>query len=40
MIKMKDSGIPWIGQVPENWEVAKYKFLLLLVWVKLYWVEI
>ena len=26
MIKMKDSGIPWIGQVPENWEVAKYKF--------------
>ena len=26
MIKMKDSGIPWIGQIPENWEFAKYKF--------------
>ena len=26
MIKMKDSGIPWIGQIPEDWEVAKYKF--------------
>lgn len=25
MIKMKDSGIPWIGQIPENWEVAKLK---------------
>lgn len=24
--KMKDSGIPWIGQIPEDWEVAKYKF--------------
>ncbi len=23
---MKDSGIPWIGQIPEDWEVAKYKF--------------
>ena len=26
MIKMKDSGIPWIGQIPEDWVVAKYKF--------------
>lgn len=25
MIKMKDSGIPWIGQIPENWEVARVK---------------
>lgn len=25
MIKMKDSGIPWIGQIPEDWEVAKLK---------------
>ena len=25
-MKMKDSGIPWIGQIPEDWEVAKYKF--------------
>ena len=22
---MKDSGIPWIGQIPEDWEVAKLK---------------
>lgn len=27
MIKMKDSGIPWIGQIPEDWEVCKIKFL-------------
>lgn len=25
--KMKDSGIPWIGQIPEDWEVCKVKFL-------------
>lgn len=25
--KMKDSGIPWIGQIPEDWEVCKIKFL-------------
>lgn len=24
--KMKDSGIQWIGQVPENWEVCRMKF--------------
>lgn len=24
---MKDSGIAWIGQVPEHWEVRKMKFL-------------
>lgn len=23
--KMKDSGIPWIGQIPEDWKVAKIK---------------
>ncbi|NLB66721.1 MAG: hypothetical protein GX803_09660, partial [Lentisphaerae bacterium] len=23
--KMKDSGIPWIGQIPEGWEVRKIK---------------
>lgn len=23
--KMKDSGIPWIGQIPEHWEVEKAK---------------
>ena len=25
--KMKDSGIPWIGQIPEGWEVHKLRFL-------------
>lgn len=24
---MKDSGIDWIGQIPENWEVKKVKFI-------------
>lgn len=26
MRKMKDSGIEWIGQIPEEWEVAPIKF--------------
>ncbi len=26
--KMKDSGIEWIGEVPEHWEVMKLKFCL------------
>lgn len=25
--KMKDSGIPWIGEIPEDWEIIKIKFL-------------
>jgi type I restriction enzyme S subunit len=25
--KMKDSGVEWIGEIPEGWEVAKCKFL-------------
>lgn len=25
--KMKDSGIPWLGQIPEHWKVKKLKFL-------------
>ncbi len=24
---MKDSGIPWIGEIPEHWEVKRLKFL-------------
>lgn len=24
--KYKDSGIPWIGMIPEDWEVNKAKF--------------
>jgi type I restriction enzyme S subunit len=26
-VKMKDSGVEWIGQVPEHWEVARIKRL-------------
>lgn len=26
MRKMKDSGIPWIGQIPEDWALEKLKF--------------
>jgi type I restriction enzyme S subunit len=25
-VKMKDSGVEWIGEVPEHWEVTKAKF--------------
>lgn len=27
MTKMKESGIDWIGQIPEEWEVIKFKYL-------------
>ncbi|HBT5093373.1 TPA: restriction endonuclease subunit S [Klebsiella pneumoniae] len=27
-VKMKDSGIEWIGQVPEHWEVKPFKYIL------------
>lgn len=26
--KMKDSGVEWIGEIPENWDVIKLKYLL------------
>ena len=26
-VRMKDSGIPWIGLIPEHWETHKIKFL-------------
>lgn len=26
-VKMKDSGVEWIGEIPEHWEVKKFKFL-------------
>ena len=25
--KMKDSGIPWVGKIPEDWEVTRLKYL-------------
>ena len=27
-VKMKDSGIEWIGEIPEHWEVKKLKYIL------------
>ena len=24
--EMKDSGVEWIGQIPEGWKVSKFKF--------------
>jgi len=26
-VKMKDSGIEWIGEIPEHWEIIKLKYL-------------
>lgn len=26
-VTMKDSGIPWIGEIPEHWEITKLKWL-------------
>lgn len=30
-VKMKDSGIEWLGEIPENWETIKTKYLFRLV---------
>lgn len=27
-VKMKDSGIPWLGQIPEQWEIKRLRFLI------------
>lgn len=27
-VKMKDSGIPWIGMIPEHWDVVRIKAIL------------
>lgn len=27
-VKMKDSGVEWIGEIPESWEVKRLKYLL------------
>ena len=26
-VKLKDSGIPWLGEIPEHWEVRRAKYL-------------
>lgn len=26
-VKMKDSGIPWIGEIPEHWEMRRIKYI-------------
>ena len=25
---MKDPGLPWLGAVPEHWEIRRFKYLL------------
>ncbi|RAZ48506.1 restriction endonuclease subunit S [Campylobacter hyointestinalis subsp. lawsonii] len=27
ILKFKDSGIPWIGQIPKHWEIKKLKYI-------------
>jgi len=29
-VKMKDSGIEWLGEIPEHWEVVRFKYVLWL----------
>jgi len=26
-VKMKDSGVEWIGEIPEHWEVSRFKYV-------------
>lgn len=26
-VKMKDSGVEWIGEIPENWKVTRFKYI-------------
>ncbi len=26
-VRMKDSGIPWIGMIPEHWELRRIKYI-------------
>mgnify|MGYP000626436164 FL=1 len=26
-VRMKDSGIPWIGMIPEHWDIKRAKFM-------------
>ena len=28
MRDMKDSGIDWIGEIPEDWNISRFKYLL------------
>lgn len=35
-IKMKDSGVEWLGDVPEHWDVTKLKYLVKLSSEKIY----
>lgn len=27
-VKMKDSGIPWIGEIPKDWKISRLKYIL------------
>ena len=28
MRKLKDSGVEWIGEIPEEWELRRWKYVL------------
>lgn len=30
MCTMKNSGVEWIGEIPENWEISRFKYLYLI----------
>lgn len=33
-VKMKDSGIDWLGEIPEHWEVKRFKYFFNLINIK------
>ena len=30
--KMKDSGIEWIGEIPQEWEIIKLRYVIKKIW--------
>jgi type I restriction enzyme S subunit len=35
MRAMKQSGIPWIGEIPERWQIKRLKYVADVVWGKM-----
>lgn len=33
-VRMKDSGIPWIGLIPEHWEIKQLRSYLKMITIK------
>src|SRR5690606_11031092 len=33
-VKMKDSGVNWLGEIPEHWEVKRFKYFFNLINIK------